>query len=150
MTKIVTYGTVSATELKIYNRAKFKSEVLKLRRKSDNETTVKITVERKKKTRSTMQNAYYWGVVIDIITEAISDAHGEKVESEDVHALLKSMFNFAEIVNESTGEVVKIPLSTIDLSTAEFEDYLEKCRRFAYEFFGITIPLPNEQSILEL
>ncbi len=52
MTKIVTYGTVSATELKIYNRAKFKFKVLKLRRKADNETTVKITVERNKKTRS--------------------------------------------------------------------------------------------------
>ncbi len=55
------------------------------------------------------------------------------------------MFNFAEIVNESTGEIIKMPLSTTTLSTVDYNNYLEKCRSFAYDFFGITIPLPDEQ-----
>mgnify|MGYP003459682498 CR=1 FL=1 len=28
----------------------------------------------------------------------------------------------------------------------EFEEYLEKCRRLAFDFFNVQIPLPNTQT----
>lgn len=50
--------------------------------------------------------------------------------------------------NTATGEIIKIPLSTADLRTIEFEEYLEKCRRLAFDFFNVQIPLPNQQTTL--
>ena len=32
------------------------------------------------------------------------------------------------------------------LKTIEFEEYLEKCRRLAFDFFNVQIPLPNTQT----
>lgn len=52
------------------------------------------------------------------------------------------------MVNETTGEVVKLPMSTTELSTIEFEEYLDRIRIFADEFLNIIIDLPNEQSQL--
>ena len=150
MQKIITYGTVSDDGLKIFEREKFTSEIKKLRRAKDKTTNVKITIERNHKTRGLQQNRYYWGVVIDIIAGLLTEAHGEDVTSEEAHELMKSKFNFVEIANESTGEVINLPLSTAKLSTMDFEIFIEKCRNFAYEFFGVQIPLPNEQSNLEL
>jgi hypothetical protein len=34
--------------------------------------------------------------------------------------------------------------STTDLTTVEFENYMEKCRAFAAEQYGLVIPLPKE------
>ena len=36
--------------------------------------------------------------------------------------------------------------STADLKTIEFKEYLEKCRRLAFDFFNVQIPLPNTQT----
>ena len=111
---------------------------------------IEITIKRKQKRRSIPENRYYFGVVIQIWKDLIYDEWGETWSSEQMHEFLKSHCNFKEVVNQNTGEIIKIPLSTADLKTIEFEEYLEKCRRLAYDFFNVQIPLPNEQLTLEL
>jgi hypothetical protein len=37
-----------------------------------------------------------------------------------------------------------MPQSTTELSTIQFEEYLDKIREFATEFLSIQIPLPND------
>ena len=115
---------------------------------------VLITVERIAKTRSAMQNAYYWGVVLPKIAQGFI-ANGNKLNPKDsehltlVHLFLKKRFLGevnVEITNSITGEiqtVTKIAKSR-DLNKSEFEAYLHECRMFASEYFNTEIPLPNQ------
>lgn len=100
---------------------------------------VEFQPKRHRKTRSLNQNGYYWSVVVPMI----ADAMGED-DPKAVHEWLKAHFNY-EV--KSIGEkrvAVKVPRSTSDLNTSDFEVYLEKIRRWASEFFPLYIPLPNE------
>lgn len=84
-------------------------------------------------TRSVVQNAYYWAVVL----KTISDHTG--FETEELHELFGKMFGKKK---ELFGET--IILSTTTYNTVEFEDYLLKIRNWAGEFVDCYIPLPNE------
>jgi hypothetical protein len=112
--------------------------------KSFNGENIVITIEKRKKKRSNNQNAFYW-LVIDIMRDGFNNTLGENVGVQEVHEFLKNRFLFKEIVNENIGEVVKMPKSTTELSTIEFEEYLDNIRAFGLEFLGITIPYPNDQ-----
>ena len=110
--------------------------------------TVEITIRRATNKRSNNQNAYYWGVIIPIIQEALYDAWGEVRGKEFVHELLKANCGYKEIVNESSGEIVRVPKSTTENTTTEQEVYHDACRLFAKDMFNVEIPLPNEELIL--
>lgn len=84
-------------------------------------------------------------MVIPIIQQGLFDVQGEWLSVDDVHAFLKQNFNYKELVNKRTGEVVAVAKTTADLATIEFEEYLDRCRAFADEFLNIIIPMPNEQ-----
>jgi len=86
----------------------------------------------KKQTRSQKQNAYYWGVVLDIIGKDLG------YTPEEVHQILAEMFLSYE---KDTHIFVK---STTKLNTGEMEGYLENIRRFAAMELSINVPLPNE------
>jgi hypothetical protein len=107
-----------------------------------------ISIEKRRKKRSNNQNAFYW-LVIDMMRDGFNNTLGENVGVQEVHEFLKNRFLFKEIVNENIGEVVKMPKSTTELSTIEFEEYLENIRAFGLEFLGITIPMPNEQITID-
>ena len=103
-----------------------------------------ITIEKKRKKRSNNQNAYYHGIVIPILKQGFYNNLGEHVGTDEIHTFLKNRFLFKEIVNEQNAEIIKMPQSTTELSTIQFEEYLDKIREFATEFLSIQIPLPNE------
>lgn len=109
-----------------------------------------VTIDIESRKRSVQQNHYYYGVVISLIQEALRDEWGESLTKEETHELLKQHCNWKELVNNDTGESLKIPQSTADLTTMEFEEFLERCRRFAFEYLNVSIPLPNEQVDMEL
>ncbi|MCA9496799.1 MAG: hypothetical protein KC589_07670 [Nanoarchaeota archaeon] len=111
---------------------------------------IRITIERKRKVRSTPQNRYYWGVVIPLIQSSFVDTWGERKTKEEIHEFLKREFQFTEYVNENTGEIIKVGKSTTENTTVEFEEFMDDCRNFAQEWFGVIIPLPNEQMELEI
>lgn len=92
-----------------------------------------IVLRKEIKGRSLNQNAYYWGVVIDILGNHLG------YEAEEMHEALK--FKFLRIHKVEGLETVR---STTDLSTAEFEEYLEKIRRWAAMELNCYTPLPNE------
>ena len=108
----------------------------------DGRYIVDITKQNK---RSNPQNAYYWGLVIPLLKKAFEDL-GHELTAEEVHEFLKAKFNFKEIINQETGEVNQIPLSTTRLSKSEFSDYIEKIQIFAATFLNLVVPGPGSQS----
>lgn len=109
-----------------------------------------ITIQKEKKQRSDPQNRYYWGCVVPLIQSGMKDVTGDTYSKEEVHLFLKSQFNYKEIVNEASGEVLRIPKSTTENSTTDMEAYQELIRRFALDFLNTIIPAPNEQLTIEI
>jgi len=144
--KVEYFGEVNSEgQLKITNRKKFDADLLKYFTGKQ----IEITVQKKKKFRSNMQNAYYWGVVVPIIKQGLIDM-GNECSNNDVHEFLKAKFNFKELVNQTTGEVVNVPQSTANITTSAFMDYIASIQKFAAEFLNSYVPDPNEDLKLEL
>jgi hypothetical protein len=85
-----------------------------------------------KSQRSNNQNNYYFGVVCQIL----GDYFGYTVE--EMHDALKMKF-----LRKGAADLETV-VSTTKLNTAQFEDYLEKVRRWALLEYNVTVPLPNE------
>ena len=111
---------------------------------------ITLTIQKKKKRRSNAQNAYYWGVVIPLMAEAVKNEWGELLSYEKCHEFFKMRFLFTERVNHDTGEIIKIPKSTTENTTSDQEDYHTEIRHFMFEYFNVTVSLPNEQIYLEI
>jgi hypothetical protein len=90
-----------------------------------------------------LQNSYYWAVVLGAFCDGYMDTNGEEISKEEAHETLKMELNYKTISNEETGEVVRVPKSTVDINTKEFSEYTEKCRRFISEWFGVETPDPD-------
>jgi hypothetical protein len=95
--------------------------------KDNHGQVVEVSVRVKGKRSNKQQNYYRGVVVIDIMKAA--NALGNELTEDEVHEMLKKKFKFK---------------STTDFNSSEFEDKLNEIRRWAAEFFGITIKLPNE------
>lgn len=104
-----------------------------------------FTVTPNRKTRSTQQNAYLWGVVYPAVLLGLKDAGWEITHEEQVHEHCKQAFAAREVINKDTGEVLSLPSSTARMQTAEFNVYVDKIKAFAQEYLNITIPEPNEE-----
>lgn len=106
---------------------------------------VEVTICNQRKHRSNEQNRYYWGCVVPIIKNTLREA-GNEFSTEQVHDLLKYKFLRTDLkVNEGTGEVLERVKSSTELSTSEFMDFIASVQRWSSDFFGVTIPDPNEQ-----
>ncbi len=105
----------------------------------------KYIVERSRyNKRSNQQNRYYFGLVIPLVKKGIADL-GTELTTEETHEFLKARFNYTELVNEDTAEVLQLPRSTAALSKVEFMEYIERIQVFASQFLNIVIPDPGEQ-----
>jgi len=100
-----------------------------------NGKVVTVTVGEFKKPRSLSQNAYLHGVVYSII----ADETGHTIE--EIAEVLKQMFLRPRIV-------LGVPVmgTTTELSTLEFNEYVEKIKAWAAGY-GINVPEPNEVEI---
>lgn len=143
--------------MKVSVNCKVENGVIKTNRKALNEAIqqhngkeITITIQRKKKTRSNLQNAFYWGCVIPIFKAAILEQWGERKSINEVHEFLKQNLHFTEKVNESTGEIIRLAKSTTVDSTTDFMVYLDEISKFGKEWFNIDVPEPNEQISLEV
>ncbi|MDB5241419.1 MAG: hypothetical protein JWP57_2044 [Spirosoma sp.] len=133
---IETYGNIRMGKLSIINRDEFTHA---LHSWPDGE--VSLTIKPLGKGRSSAQSRYYFGVVVPIIRDCLNESQGELFDKDEVHEWLKSAFNSREIETEN-GHSLSIAHSTKRLNTAEFTDYIERCRQFAASFFGVSIPDP--------
>ncbi len=109
-----------------------------------------IKIEKAKKKRSTQQNRFYYGVIIPIVQNCLKDA-GHILTNESTHDLIKLKF-LKEVlfVNEDTGEVIERIKSTTELSTSQFMDLLAEINNFTFEYFGVSLPSPNDDLTLNL
>jgi len=147
--KSLTYiGTVSPTgEIKLPKR--LRAEVGKAFAGKD----IIATFARPKKTRSSEQNRYYWGVVVRMVCEGFQ-ALGNPVNpdnSEDIeltHEYLKRRFLQPIQVADVNGEVHDLGHTTTNLTTSQMMDYIAQVQQFAVEFLNIVIPEPGEQAEL--
>ena len=106
--------------------------------------TIQLDFSAPTKKKSTPQNNYYWGVVVPIWKKALRESQGEIFSNEEVNYFLKYNFNGGDIVNEETGESLKVAKSSTSNSTTEQEEFHKRCRDVAFDMFNIIIPLPNE------
>jgi hypothetical protein len=135
---IVASGTVKDGHLFIRNRAAFDSSVAQFR----DGTELEISVTRLRAARSILQNRYYFGVVVRLLSEHT----GYSVD--EIHDILKAKFLPKELaVTNSNGTIVDafvIGGSTRQLSTTEFADYCARIQQWAAESVGVVIPDPHE------
>lgn len=111
---------------------------------------VVIKIEKFKKKRSTQQNRFYYGIVIPILQNCLKEA-GHIMTNESTHDLIKLKFLKETLfVNETTGEVIERIKSTTELSTSQFMDLLAEINNFTFEYFGVSLPSPNDDLTLKL
>jgi hypothetical protein len=109
-----------------------------------------IKIEKAKKKRSTQQNRFYYGVIIPIVQNCLKEA-GHIMTNESTHDLIKLKFLKETLfVNEETGEVIERIKSTTELSTSQFMNLLAEINNFTFEYFGVTLPNPNDDLTLKL
>jgi len=98
-----------------------------------------VTIEYKAQvaTRTLLQNKYYWGVIIKMLSQEIG------YDPEVVHDYMKKLFLGYETFEFPDGDhhVLK---STTDLDTVKIEEYFKKIRNWSGDFLNCYIPLPNE------
>jgi len=97
---------------------------------------VELTVEKIRHKRSNQQNKWYWGCILQLISEHTGE------EPENLHEALKAHFAPKKVV----GNIV-VPSSSRYLDTIEFGEYCEKVRRWAAEELSIDIPDPGDVRI---
>jgi hypothetical protein len=111
---------------------------------------VVITLEKAKKKRSNPQNRFYWGVCLPLIQSGLKEATGEFRTAENIHyKILLPLFSPQnEIVNKDTGECITEKLTSSEMTTTQFCEFILQIQNWASEFLGITIPDPNSEIYL--
>lgn len=94
--------------------------------------------------RSSPQNRYYWGAMLPIVKEGLKGV-GIEMSKEQTHDMLKYRFLKREFVT-SDGDILQIIGSTTELSTKEFNEYIESIQIWSAEYLNVNIPDPNEQT----
>lgn len=106
-----------------------------------------IEIKKVRGQRSLPQNAYFHGVIIPFVADLLTDTQGEDITLTDAKEFLREKFLKKELINKSTGEVLGFRmLSTTELDTAEFSQFIEQISLWCGKFFGRTFPpaLPTE------
>lgn len=102
---------------------------------------VTITVERKRATRSEIQNRWYWGQILRLLSEHT----GYTVD--ELHDYCKLRFNGTTVcVTDRDGVVVdeqRIGQTTTKLNRVTFGEYCEAIRQWAAADLGVVIPDPD-------
>ena len=143
--KLIYNGTTKGGKFKIFRRQEFLNDILRVFQEKD----VIITVEKKKRKRSLNQNAFYWGCVVPICKEGLTEV-GYRVTMDETHEYLKKQFLKKELVNENTAEILETTGSSSELTTSEFMDYLAEIQQWASEYLNTYVPDPNEQLNFEI
>ena len=114
--------------------------------KSYEGSDVVISFDKPKKKRSNNQNQYYWGCCIPLIQNGLKDATGEFRSADNIHynILLPLFAPLREIVNINTGEITNERLTSSDMTTTQFCEYIMELQKWSKEFLNIDIPNPNE------
>ena len=97
-----------------------------------------VEIKRHQKARSLNQNRYYFKFVVGEISAYTG------FTKDETHEALRMLFLREDKVIKATGESIPSSRSTTELTTTEFEEYLEQIRIWALNTLEIYIPLPHE------
>ena len=117
------FGEIQNGKFKPFDKLSFVKEFAKREGK-----VVFVTVEERKKNRSLDQNSYYWGVVIELISEETG------MTPEEVHEAMKWKF-----LKKSVNDIETVE-STTKLTTAEMGKFIDNIILWAGEFLGVYVP----------
>jgi hypothetical protein len=107
-----------------------------------------LTADSTKK-RTLPQNNYYWSVVVPMVYEGLRNAGFDAVRhKEDAHEIMKALF--LKIAEERNGLKIERVMSTTELKTVGFNEYLLNISVWAFDYLGISIPEPNQQMEMSL
>jgi len=100
--------------------------------------------------RTTAQNSLFHVYCQEIANDTGQDLETVKSTIKTKYAQ-KAMVDSDgnEIVDPNTGDVAMYVQDTKDMNTVEMATLTENTRMFALEFFGIHLPLPEEQTELK-
>ena len=109
-----------------------------------------ISIEKAKKNRSNNQNSYYWGVCIPLIQSGLKEATGEFFGNDNIHydILLKMFAPTFDVVNKLSGQIMSRQISSSEMTTTQFCEYIMEVQKWASEFLNINIPDPNEEILI--
>ena len=102
-----------------------------------------VTIEKRKSKRSEQQNKYYWSCVIEDERACIREHWGDIFSKDDMHSFNKVYFFGEEKVIEATGDIVRVPKSSIT-TKSDFSEAIEKIKQFFQLQFNYRIREANE------
>lgn len=111
---------------------------------------IKVTFAKQVKHRTNPQLRYYFGVVVQLVAEALHELGNpinpsDPADIEIVHNFLKERFLEPTYGHDANGERIILGYSTKNKSTSEMMDYFAQIQQFAAEFLNKVIPDPGEQ-----
>lgn len=115
--------------------------------------TIVGTFRKVRKMRSTLQNSFYWGITLLEVLEGLVDNGYDRhsLSVEIVHDFLVEKFlKFDLPSSEFSGEFITITKRSKELTTVEWLNYQDAIAKWAQEFLGITLSVPDEQKKIKL
>lgn len=104
---------------------------------------LKITIAVYKRKRSNPQNAFYFGVIVPLVRQMFLDA-GNDITSDEAHYFIKKeVWRHVKTIVLPDGKTKEVVDTSTKLTTAEWENFMEKTRAWAAEF-DLMLPFPNE------
>lgn len=148
--RYVASGRVDGGKLRIFHRRELLEALTQWR-----DCRVTVTVERQHAHRSSLQNAYYWSVVVQRVRAALRDGkNGSRfiaaaVDDEMTHECLKAQFMDPELVR--TGELrgfisedgLTLGTTTTQLNKLQFGEYMDRIIDHAALHWDCYIPPPD-------
>lgn len=135
ISEVSTTATVDEHGLHLRNKTKFFAAVRQLYGE------VELVARKKRATRSQSQNAYWWGVCVELVSEHTG------YTPDEVHEIAKQMFLPKKLAVQSGNGEIKgefvIGGTTTTLNKTEFGEFMESFRRWAAEDLGVVIPDPE-------
>jgi hypothetical protein len=102
---------------------------------------VRVKFEGRGAKRSSPQNRYYHGVVVQMVQQGLREI-GYCLSADETHFFLKSKFNPVHVPNKF-GEAIELPGTTTELNKIEFGEYIERIAQWAAEYLSVVIPPAN-------
>lgn len=100
-----------------------------------------IKFEKRGAKRSSNQNRYYHGIVVQSVMLGLREI-GYSLSHDETHFFLKQKFNPVQVPNKH-GEAIELPGTTTELNKIEFSEYIERIAQWAVEYLSIEIPAAN-------
>lgn len=96
-------------------------------------------------TRSSRQNRFYWGCLIDPFHRYLSQQDAEHIDREQAHYWLKAKcLPPKRLIDPETGEIVETVADSHTLTVEEFSLFIERCRKWLLTHFDIRTESPGD------